>query len=664
MGLRIGWEYKRFLPLIIFLAVIFNIGLSQAGTLCADGQIILRLSSATNAHGEVWNGAGNYPIEICYDKIFGTSGNGVRTCTGSNKIVGLSSSTNAHAEEPIQTNYPTQVCYDDLSCVARTSGCQTGESLVVSLSSNTNAHLASDASYPVDICCSTGVIPPSCDNDGICDAGENSTNCPQDCPVIVCDNDGICDTGEDSTNCPLDCPGPCVLNSASWDVNETVEGHLVHLEVTTTNCQGQELSFEIKERDTLSANDPVMVNPANVIIALDGGVTIANWVAEWQAEGWPESDPPEYYFKATIVSTGENRESSNELKVYQQPPPICESIVTCSSYGNQYDCENDICVVADNGVPNGVNCSSPSIDCSCSWNTITTNCSSSVTYGPPGMANVCGNGVLEGGEQCEDGNVVSGDGCSSTCIDEVLGVVCGNDILEGNEVCDGIQLSGLDSDCNLYDDFTSGTLTCEANCLNFNWDSCNPNVCGNGVVEGTEQCDDGNTVNGDGCSSTCIDEVPGVVCGNDILEGNEVCDGIQLSGLDSDCNLYDDFTSGTLTCEADCLNFNWDVCNSNGGGGGGDIGTCYYTEETADTCEDDGYLTVNLIATWIWDPGCNVTCQTENQGIAASCQSTTEVFQCPAQIPLPVFGFYNFLAALVLIAAIYWAISLRKKGKK
>ena len=34
------------------------------------------------------------------------------------------------------------------------------------------------------------------------------------------------------------------------------------------------------------------------------------------------------------------------------------------------------------------------------------------TYVPPA---VCGNGVIETGEQCDDGNTVSGDGCSSTC---------------------------------------------------------------------------------------------------------------------------------------------------------------------------------------------------------------------------------------------------------
>ena len=34
-------------------------------------------------------------------------------------------------------------------------------------------------------------------------------------------------------------------------------------------------------------------------------------------------------------------------------------------------------------------------------------------------------------------------------------------------------------------------------------------VCGNGVIETGETCDDGNTVSGDGCSSTCQTEVPG-----------------------------------------------------------------------------------------------------------------------------------------------------------
>jgi cysteine-rich repeat protein len=50
--------------------------------------------------------------------------------------------------------------------------------------------------------------------------------------------------------------------------------------------------------------------------------------------------------------------------------------------------------------------------------------------------------------------------------------------------------------------------------------------CGNGIPEGPEQCDDGNTNGGDCCSATCQFEAPGAPCGDD---GNactsDRCDG-------------------------------------------------------------------------------------------------------------------------------------------
>ncbi|MFT3766682.1 MAG: DUF4215 domain-containing protein [Minicystis sp.] len=49
-------------------------------------------------------------------------------------------------------------------------------------------------------------------------------------------------------------------------------------------------------------------------------------------------------------------------------------------------------------------------------------------------------------------------------------------------------------------------------------------VCGNNKVETGEQCDDGNTLNGDGCSASCQTEPGGPMCGNNKVETGETCD--------------------------------------------------------------------------------------------------------------------------------------------
>ena len=67
-------------------------------------------------------------------------------------------------------------------------------------------------------------------------------------------------------------------------------------------------------------------------------------------------------------------------------------------------------------------------------------------------------------------------------------------------------------------------------------------LCSNGVTEALEECDDGNTVDGDGCSSTCTLEVPEVI---EIL-----CNDLQDNDGDgwTDCN-DDDCTENAI-----CLN--------------------------------------------------------------------------------------------------------------
>ncbi len=58
-----------------------------------------------------------------------------------------------------------------------------------------------------------------------------------------------------------------------------------------------------------------------------------------------------------------------------------------------------------------------------------------------------------------------------------------------------------------------------------------PILCGNGVLEATEECDDGNVLNGDGCSAQCKIEEPTLFCGDGVVTLPEQCDdGNNLDG--------------------------------------------------------------------------------------------------------------------------------------
>ncbi len=196
----------------------------------------------------------------------------------------------------------------------------------------------------------------------------------------------------------------------------------------------------------------------------------------------------------------------------------------------------------------------------------------------------CGDGILQPtrGEGCDDGNTVSGDGCSATCQVEpgwicptpgkpcVDTVVCGDGKIEGNEQCDdGNTVSG---------DGCSSTCTLETGyvCPVPN-SPCEPK-CGDGIVIAPEQCDDG-THNGSatsGCSTTCR-WIPGwactgpagdytchqTICGDGIVEGTEACDPGSASGGIHDTG---NGCSPFCTLEPNCKNAGG-VCTSTCGDG-------------------------------------------------------------------------------------------------
>jgi cysteine-rich repeat protein len=118
---------------------------------------------------------------------------------------------------------------------------------------------------------------------------------------------------------------------------------------------------------------------------------------------------------------------------------------------------------------------------------------------------VCGNGMTESGESCDDGNTRACDGCSAVCAQES----CGNSMVECGEGCDDGNVTDGDG--------------CDANCTN--------TACGNRRVTGAEQCDDGNRTPGDGCDADCrIEAPPG--CGNGMTEAGEECDDNNTNDCD------------------------------------------------------------------------------------------------------------------------------------
>ena len=90
-------------------------------------------------------------------------------------------------------------------------------------------------------------------------------------------------------------------------------------------------------------------------------------------------------------------------------------------------------------------------------------CGMECQYDASGCVSLCGNGVSTPDEPCDDGNLTSGDGCSSLCTVEA-----------------GWDCQGDPSIC--------------------------VPICGDGLMLGAEACDDGGLIADDGCSAACTVE--------------------------------------------------------------------------------------------------------------------------------------------------------------
>lgn len=160
--------------------------------------------------------------------------------------------------------------------------------------------------------------------------------------------------------------------------------------------------------------------------------------------------------------------------------------------------------------------------------------------GTPIMA-ICGNSMVEGTEQCDDGNNIDEDECTTACK-----LSCGDGQLQMHEKCDTAIATGPGAcpaaNCNDGMSCTTDTasgVACQLQCVHgditapaagdgccppgadINSDSDCPAGCGNGVVEPGETCDTAIAAGATGACPTACDD--GQACTADALGGAGTC---------------------------------------------------------------------------------------------------------------------------------------------
>jgi len=219
---------------------------------------------------------------------------------------------------------------------------------------------------------------------------------------------------------------------------------------------------------------------------------------------------------------------------------------------------------------------------------------------------LCGNGVVDGNEACDNAIAAGMPGACPTSCDD-------------SDACTNDTLNGMASDCTAecanpqVTMCMDGDMCCAPGCTNDNDDDCRPtNTCGNGTLDPNEECDNAiaagmpgacptqcaptNTcetaqfagmdsdctrtcernpitacVNGDGgCAPGCTnamdnDCAPPNLCGNGVIDGAEACDRAIAAGMpgacptapscnDMDACTTDSLVGDAMSCTAACQN--------------------------------------------------------------------------------------------------------------
>jgi cysteine-rich repeat protein len=192
---------------------------------------------------------------------------------------------------------------------------------------------------------------------------------------------------------------------------------------------------------------------------------------------------------------------------------------------------------------------------------------------------ICGDGNVDIGEECDDGNANDTDGCVSGCVNAKCG--------------DGFVQSGVEECDDSNADNTDGCI-----------DTCKSAACGDGFVQsGVEECDDSNAENTDGCIDTC----KSAACGDGFVRaGMEECDDSNADNTDGCID-----TCKSAACGDGFVRAGMEECDDgNTSNDDACVGACVpaacgdgYVRSGVEECDDGGTSVAD---------GCDATCVSES----------------------------------------------------
>ncbi|MBI4019885.1 MAG: hypothetical protein HY367_01020 [Candidatus Aenigmarchaeota archaeon] len=282
-----------------------------------------------------------------------------------------------------------------------------------------NGALETCSSCPPDC----GTCPPPFCGDRACNGVETCSTCSIDCGT--CEEqpyrcgDGRCTVPETCSSCSQDCglcssPDTITDSAPTSGCNGVTEGGTCTISFTYNDASGSQGDINKADgivelaigADTSAGKDPT---PTFLGLSCTGGAKVAVLSVIYTASGWtpPPNTPP----GARIKDDGP-----------LPPVTVNWNLEACAGGAGDWD-------VADTAT-------------SVSLGTFTLNDWASFTIQPAPSGGACGNGTVDVGlgEQCDDGNILPGDGCGPTCL---LELAC-----NGNTTCDpGESCNTCIADC-------------------------------------------------------------------------------------------------------------------------------------------------------------------------------------------------------------------------